>query len=251
MNKTNLEAQKLELENAVIQMENLLKYYMGMPIEERISVPETAHADLESYAKGIISTDQFNVENLTSFRMLNKQAELLTLQTKVFKANYYPTLSLSGHYSYNTQSNDFNLYSKKALSYDMAAVSLNLSIPIFDGLAKRARVKSSEIQLEQLRQEMTKTSNALTMSFQNAKLQISNSLKTIQVQEANKELAKEVYDITNSNYQLGLSSLTDLINAETELRTAENSYNEALLQYKVAEIEMIKAKGEIGTLLNK
>lgn len=251
VNKTNLEAQKLELDNAVIQMENLLKYYMGMPIEEQISIPATAHGELENYAKGIISTDQFNVENLTSFRMLNKQAELLNLQTKVFKANYYPTLSLSGHYSYNTQSNDFNLYTKKALSYDMAAVSLNLSIPIFDGLAKRAKVKSSEIQLEQLRQEMTKTSNALTMSFHNAKLQISNSLKTIQVQEANKELAKEVYDITNSNYQLGLSSLTDLINAETELRTAENSYNEALLQYKVAEIEMIKAKGEIGTLLNK
>jgi outer membrane protein len=51
--------------------------------------------------------------------------------------------------------------------------------------------------------------------------------------------------------KLGLSSLTDVINAETELRTAENSYNEALLQYKVAEIELIKSKGEIGTLLNK
>lgn len=251
VNKTNLEAQKMEIENAVIQMENLLKYYMGMPMEQQIAIPATAHKELENYAVSIASGESLDVENLISYRLMNKQAELLSLQTKVHKAGYAPVLYLSGHYTYNTQSNKFNLYSKDALSYDMAAVSLNLNIPIFDGLARRAKVKSSEIQLQQLRQEMTRTTNVLTMSFQNAKLQISNSLKTIQVQQVNKELAKEVYDITDNNYKLGLASLTDLINAETELRTAENSYNEALLQYKVAEIELIKAKGEIGSLLNK
>lgn len=251
VNKTNLEAQKLELENAVIQMENLLKYYMGMPIEQQIIIPQTAIGEMESYGKGMTSENAINIENLISMRLMNKQAELLGLQTKVHRAGFFPSLYLSGHYTYNTQSNRFDLYSKKALSYDMAAVSLNLSIPIFDGLARRAKVKSSEIQLQQLRQEMSKTTNALTMSFQNAKLQIANSLKTIEVQQANKELAREVYELTNENYKLGLASLTDLINAETELRTAENSYNEALLQYKVAEIELIKARGEIGTLLNK
>lgn len=249
VNKTNLESQKLELQNGVIQMENLLKYYMGMPITEQITIPETAHEELENYAKAMITTEELNVENLLSMQVLNKQAELLELQTKVNKAAQYPILYLSGHYTYNSQSNKFNLYTDKALNYDMSSFSLNLQVPIFDGLAKRSRVKASEIQLLQLRQEMTKTSNALTMSYHNSKMQIANSLKTIEVQDANKVLAREIYDVTNSNYQLGLSSLTDLINAETELRTAENSYNEALLQYKVAEIELIKARGEISTLL--
>lgn len=251
VNRTNLEAQKLELENAIIQMESVLKYYMGMPMEQQIRIPETAIEEMESYGKGMSNESNLNVENMTSMRLMTKQAELLGLQTKVQKAGFYPSLYLTGHYTYNTQSNKFNLYTKDALSYDMAAVSLNLSIPIFDGLAKRAKVKSSEIQLQQLREEMSRTNNALTMSFQNAKLQIANSMKTIEVQQANKELAREVYELTDANYKLGLASLTDVINAETELRTAENSYNEALLQYKVAEIEMIKAKGEIGTLLNK
>ena len=144
-----------------------------------------------------------------------------------------------------------DMYSKKALSYDVSSISLNLTVPLFDGLARHSRVKSSEIQLKQLREEMTKTTNALTMAFENAKIQIDNSIRTIEVQEANKILAKEVFDVTQSNYQLGLSSLTDLINAETELRSAENSYTEALLQYKVAELELIKSKGEISSLLNK
>lgn len=250
VNKTNLIAQKIELENGITQMKNLLKYYMGMPMEEEISIPEKAHSEMEDFGASITTTE-FNTEGLLSMQVMEKQAELLGLQTKVFRAAYIPSLYLTGHYTYNTQSNKFNLYTNKALSYDVASISLNLSVPIFDGLARRSKVRQSEIQLKQLREEMSKTNNALTMSYLNAKMQIENSIRTIEVQQANKTLAKEVFDVTESNYQLGLSSLTDLINAEAELRTSENSYNEALLQYKVAELEMIKARGEIGTLLSK
>ncbi len=251
VNKSNLEAQRLELNNGILQMENLLKYYMGMPIEEQIAIPESAISDLENYAQGVVSQEKLQLDNMISMKLMNKQAELIGLQTKVHKASYLPFLYLSGHYSYMSQSNRLDVYSKKALSYDMSSISLNLSIPIFDGLSRHAKIKSSEIQLKQLREEMTKTSNALTMTFENAKLQMANSLRTIDFQKENKELAKEVYDLTNANYQLGLATMSDLINAETELRTAENSYNEALLQYKVAELEMIKSKGEISSLLNK
>jgi len=250
VNKTNLEAQKIELNNGLIQLENLLKYYMGMPVDTKIEIPETAIGELEKYTQAIIDSERLNVENLLTMRLLNKQSDLLNIQTRVHRAGYAPFLFISGHYTYSTQSNNFDLYSGKALSFDMAAVTLNLNIPIFDGLEKRAKVKSSEIQLKKLNEQIMHTQNALTMSYNNAKLQISNSLKTIEVQQANRELAKEVYEITESNYKLGLSSLTDLITAETELRTAENSYNEALLNYKVAEIELLKAKGDIGSLLN-
>jgi len=250
VNKTNLASQKLELQNGLVQLENLLKYYMGMPIETEISIPQTAIAELETYTQAILPSERLNIENLMTFRLLNKQSDLLKIQTKVNRAGYAPYLFVSGHYTYSTQSDRFNLYSDKSLSFDMAAITLNLNVPIFDGFEKRAKIKSSEIQSKKLQEQITHTRNALTMSYNNARLQISNSLKTIEVQRANKELAKEVYDITENNYQLGLSSLTDLINAETELRTAENSYNEALLKYKVAEIELLKAKGEIGSLLN-
>lgn len=96
---------------------------------------------------------------------------------------------------------------------------------------------------------MKKTSNSLNMAYENAKNKIKNSLKTIESQEANKKLAEEVFASIRNNYENGLASLTDLLNAETDLVTAQNAYNEALLNYKVAEIELQKAKGEIEKLL--
>lgn len=98
---------------------------------------------------------------------------------------------------------------------------------------------------------MNQTNNGLQMNYDNAKKQIANSLEAINAQKANKELAEEVFFSTRNNYKNGLASLTDLLNAESELVTAQNSYNEAILNFKVAEIELIKSKGEIKSLLNK
>src|SRR5690606_32027421 len=102
-----------------------------------------------------------------------------------------------------------------------------------------------------VRIDLENPSNALQVAFQNARLQMKNSLTTIATQNENKLLAEEVYMRTQNNYRNGLATLTDLLNAEIELLSAQNSYNQALLNYKVAEIELIKSQGNIKSLINE
>ena len=59
------------------------------------------------------------------------------------------------------------------------------------------------------------------------------------------------HPLEQNNYQNGLASLTDLLTSETDLVAAQNSYNEALLNYKVAQIELIKSNGNIKSLLTE
>jgi len=47
-----------------------------------------------------------------------------------------------------------------------------------------------------------------------------------------------------------LAPLTDLLDAENALVEAQNNYTSALLEYKLAEIQLIKSKGELRTLTN-
>src|SRR5690606_16597207 len=251
VNRSNLIAQREQVLNAVSQQQNLLKYYMGMPITEQIDIPETSLEALETTVQNRLLESRFNVTGLTSYLVLKKQEELLDFQRKAYVAEFYPSLSLGGNYMYNTQSNEFNLYTNKALNYDMSAVTLTLRIPIFDGGARSARVKQAQIDIDKVRVDLENTTNALEMSYENAKMQIKNSLNTIDTQNQNKTLAEEVYNSTRNNYNNGLASLTELLDAETELVSAQNSYNQALLNYKVAEIELIKSQGNIKTLINE
>lgn len=251
VNKSNLAAQREQLEYAVIQQENLLKYYMGMPVAQQIVIPDTEVARLESEAISLFDGDTVDVEKLLDFQLLKKQEDLLTLQKKAYQAEFYPNLSIGGNYVYNTQSDKLNVYSSKALNFDMSAVTLTLRIPIFDGNARRSRVRQANVELKKVHEDLRSTSNALTMAYENARIQIKNSLNTIESQRANKEFAEEVFNSTQNNYQNGLASLTDLLTAETDLVAAQNSYNEALLNYKVAQIELVKSNGQIKSLISE
>lgn len=251
VNKTNLEVSREQLVSAVTQQQNLLKYYMGMSISEQITIPETEIEKLESEASVLLDQQDIDVEQLLSYQVLQKQEELLVFQRKAYQAEYYPSLSIGGNYTYNSQSNDFNLYSSRALNFDMSAITLSLRIPIFDGNARRARVRQANVEIRKLHEDLRNTSNALNMTYENAKIQIKNSLRTIESQRVNKEFAEEVFNSTQNNYRNGLAGLTDLLTAETDLVAAQNSYNEALLNYKVAQIELIKSNGNIKSLINE
>lgn len=251
VNSSNLMAQREELLNNVSKQENLLKYYMGMPVTEQIVIPETSLKTLEEVVQGQLTGGDFNVNRISSHMLLKKQEELLGFQKKAYVSEYYPSLSLGANYMYNTQSNKFNLYSNKALNYDMSAVTLTLKIPIFDGGSRKSRISQASIDIEKAQVDIKNSSNALQMAFENAKMQIKNSLNTIKTQNQNKILAEEVYNSTQNNYHNGLADLTELLDAESELVSAQNSYNQALLNYKVAEIELIKSQGNIKTLINK
>jgi len=251
VNKSNLAAQREQLKYAVVQQENLLKYYMGMPVGQQIVIPDTEVDKLESEAISLFDGGTVDVEKLLDFQLLKKQEDLLALQKKAYQAEFYPNLSIGGNYVYNTQSDKLNVYSSKALNFDMSAVTLTLRIPIFDGNARRSRVRQANVELKKVHEDLRSTSNALTMAYENARIQIKNSLNTIESQRANKEFAEEVFNSTQNNYQNGLASLTDLLTAETDLVAAQNSYNEALLNYKVAQIELVKSNGQIKSLVNE
>ncbi|WP_343700566.1 TolC family protein [Chitinophaga sp.] len=253
VNLVNYQTQQTQLENQLKVDENKLKQSMGMPAETAVSLPPLSLSEIEQKAAGIADFGTFNLANRTETKLLDKTEELQLFQKKAYLAEYFPSLSFNGRYSYNGLSNKFDLFNGSGSTanwFGMASIGITLKIPIFDGFARRSRVQQSNQVLKQidLRQELNKLN--LTTAYENSRLMMQNSLSTIKTQKENVALADEVYASTQNNYKLGLASLTDLLNAETSLAEAQNSYNEALLQYKLAELDLIKSNGNLPSLLN-
>jgi outer membrane efflux protein len=89
---------------------------------------------------------------------------------------------------------------------------------------------------------------AMDLAYENAHSQLTNNLLTIDSQKENVKLAEEVLLNTQNNYQQGLASLTDLLEAERSLSDAKNNYTNALLDYKLAEIQLLKSQGKLETM---
>jgi len=254
VNITNLENQREELVNAIVMLENQLKYTMGMPIETAIELPET---ELTAVPTALDFPEQPNrMDHLVELNLMNKQLELLDLQYKAYKAEYYPTLALVSNYSYTAMSDRFNYLYKSSVDpmaarFGSMVIGLSLRIPIFNGFATRARMGQAKVDYLKAEQDLWNTKQSLNLANENAKIQLRNALNTIQSQRENVTLAQEVYVSTQNNYNNGLAPLTDLLDTENALTQAQNSYTQALLNYKVAEIQLKKANGEIKSLINE
>jgi outer membrane protein TolC len=245
---SNLEAAKQQLINAVQLQENTLKFFIGMPMNEAIQLPENT---MEVTAAAFEQNTE--VSKRTEMALLKKQQELLTYQKKAFLAEYYPELSLTANYGYQGLGKQMPWFAKPADGVywtDFSSVGLNLRIPVFNGFSTRSRVRQAEVSLQKIEEDIKDTELALNYQFENAKTQINNSIINVNTQEKNMKLAKEVLENTKNNYLNGLASLTELLDAENALTEAQNNYTSAQLEYKLAEIQIIKSKGELKNLLN-
>ena len=248
---SNLRSRRQQLINGLALLENQLKFYMGMPIETPITIPDAALADIQPRA--IPLNDTVSLEGRTELAVLSTQESLLKYQREAYTAEYYPSLSLSGSYSYQGLSNKFPVFKGQtngANWFDVASVGLNLRVPIFNGGATRSRLRQADVSIRKLQEDISQTRLSLNLAYENAKTQINNSIITLNSQKANVELAQEIFFNTQNNYNNGLAPLTDLLSAENSLTEAQNNYSEALLNYRVAEIQLIKSQGTLKTLLN-
>ena len=251
VNIANLESRRQQLLNGVALLENQLKFYMGMPISTHIMIPDEEINSIQPRAVAL--DDRYTMENRLEFRLLNSQEQLLRLQKESYRNEYYPSLSLSGNYSYQGTGNSVPLFKGQSSGinwFDVASVGVNLRIPIFNGGATKARIRQAEIGIKKLQEDKANTTLALNLAYENAKTQINNSIITLNAQKKNVQLAEQVFANTQNNYNNGLAPLTDLLNAETSLTEANNNYSSALLNYRVAEIQLIKSRGELKSLIN-
>jgi len=245
---TNLQTQREQTFNSITQLENQLKFAMGMQINNSITLPKT---ELNEAIELPELADTVNLDNRTEIKLLNTQDKLLSLQRKAYVSEYYPTLALSGNYTYSSQSGSFDFLKSNtsAIGYGASAIGLTLKVPIFNGFLTRSKVRQADVEIKKAKEDRRESVNLLNLAYDNAKNQLRFSLNAINAQRKNATMANDIYKSTQNNYNNGLATLTDLLDTESSLTDAQNSYTQALLNYKIAEIQLIKSNGNIKSLL--
>ena len=250
VNLNNLNSQRQRLVNALALQKNALKFLIGMDISADIQLPDNTF----TVNSGLALNNQTAVNQLTEIQLLTKQNELLHYNKKAIAAQRYPVLSLTANYGYSGLGEKLPYFkgSDQGVNWsNYAAVGVNLSIPLFTGFNNRAKIQQAQIEIEKNEADIADTRLALSLAQKNAQIQIKNSLITLQAQQENKKLAEDVMQNVENNYKNGLATLTDLLDAENAYAEAQDSYTNALMDYKLAEIQLVKAQGKLSSYYTK
>ncbi|MNL27269.1 Outer membrane efflux protein [compost metagenome] len=73
-----------------------------------------------------------------------------------------------------------------------------------------------------------------------------NSKRSVENQERNLTLAKEILRVTRIKYDQGVGSSLEVTTAETSLKEAQNNYIKALYDLLITKVDLDKAAGRIN-----
>jgi outer membrane protein TolC len=124
-------------------------------------------------------------------------------------------------------------------------VSLNLSLPIFNGFATDARIKRTKIELQQIENQMVGLKNNIDNEITQSRLNYISSVATVQFQKKNMQLAENVYQQTKKKFEAGTGSNTEISAAQADLVSAQNNYMNALYTALIAKVDFLKATGKL------
>lgn len=220
-----------------LQLEQL-KVLIGHPLNDTLIL--TDRNDFKT-----VNIAENTIRDNPALTLLEKQKDLKDIEIDNIKAQYYPTLSGTASYGFQSQTQNF----KDLNTSPNSVIGLNISIPIFDGSKKRYQVKQREVELESLKLDQQLTENQLNVQYKQAINSYVQNKRSVEQQKANLDLAQNVYDVMNNNYKQGISNLTELINTETTLRQAQTRYLTALLQLNISELDVLRANGNMEDLL--
>lgn len=251
VNYINTQSKLTKAQNDVAVNLNQLKAMLNIPLNTPL-VLDTLSMDQLRLPDSTPYTD-FTADSRTEVKLFDSQIRLSTLQRNAIRAENYPKLSLFANYSHNSVNDDFGtLYSNgaQAINYGMGGVGVRLSVPIFGGFSRTSRVAQSNIKIRQLQKQREAKVLELDAANQNAHIEMNNTLTILRTQQENVKLSEQVYASNRENYNLGLSSLTDLLDSQTAYLEAKNIYTKGILNYKLSELDLMRSNGTLLNLIN-
>lgn len=249
--KTDYKRASIALNNAIASKKSfealatarlvVLKATMNYPAEEPLDI---VYDSLQMENEIVLDTLRSpEYRNRVEYRLLETQRSLQQSNIDYNKWAYLPSLSANGAYNINYLNNEFNkLYNQ---SFPASYAGLTLSLPIFQGGKRKYNLSVAKWQLKRTEQDIISLKNGVNQEYNTAMANYKSNLATYEALKVNLELAKEVYDIIQLQYKSGIKTYLEVITSETDLRTAQINYFDALYALLSSKIDVQRALGEI------
>ena len=239
--KNNLETERENVIRLLALNVNLLKFQMGMTVNSRLTLTDSIN-NLQA-DQAVVARDSSAYRNRIEYSLLETQKKLNEFDLKRYKSQFLPSLSAFGNTSQSFQSNNFSeLFSS---NFPSTIIGLRLSVPIISGGIKLSQVRNAKLVILKTRNDLVNLQNGINLEVEQAQTTYANSLKSLDNQKRNMDLAQEVLRVSKIKYEQGVGSSIEVTSAETSLKEAQNNYINALYDLMINRVNVEKASGRI------
>lgn len=224
---------KTDLSNLYVRLKHLLEISQ----EVSISIKEPQLSE-DLFTVALPTIDDVYVSAL-SFRpeILSNELYITNaeLNTKIAKAGYLPTVSLSaGTGISHNSSSDFSFTSQLRSNFTTSA-GIRVSVPIFSNYSNKSAVLKAMNSVKTANLNLTEVEKDLYQTIETLHNNAVTTQSKFVVADYKLKATKKSMDLTNQQYELGMKNLIELL-------TEQDNYSQSLQEYLVNKYQFIYNK---------
>ncbi|MFH1562659.1 MAG: TolC family protein [Nitrospirota bacterium] len=175
--------------------------------------------------------------NRPELKAMKANIEMLRQSVTITKGDNYPAVALIGNY-------DYQKGKTPEIEWDgswMAGIMVNLTL--WDWDARKSRINQAVSELEAVYAQEMLLKDGIMLEVRQAYLSLNEAEKNIEVAQGAIGQAEENLRISEEMYKEGVSTTTDVLDAQTLLTQSKTNYYQALYDYNLARARLQKAMG--------
>lgn len=211
---------------------NMLKIQLGLDRNRVIHLQDDLSSVMKQAEEDLLQ-EELSLNHNLSYQLMDYQEQMKEQMVDLEKWSYSPTLS--GFYSYTEKimTTDFDLSPRNA-------AGLTLSVPLYSGGLRKAKVDIAKIELDKTRRSKSLLGDQLNLQENQLKFELRSALENYQTQKENVQVAQSVYESYFNKYKQGMMSSLDLTQANSNYLQAENNYISSVLKLLQARVALEK-----------
>jgi outer membrane protein TolC len=171
----------------------------------------------------------------TEYRLLEKAVQAARLQTRLKRGEYLP------HVGVGLRSMIVKLDEADRRTHNVFFGSI--SVPISDWIAGASEIKEHHLKEEIARNDLKDRSELLLLQMQKAWQDFGDSYKQLLLAEEAKAQAEENLKINEDSYRNGLTSVSDLLEAQAMLQQTCDQLTDSRADYMIKKTQYLQATG--------
>lgn len=222
---------------------------MSLAVDASLQLPQLDQSALPDthFVHAVHDLVDEALQSHPSIAVARAQWQAAQQDVRVAQAQGLPKLSLAGTASHSDQPQSSNLGEPEYPATEhQAAIGLSIQIPLFEGFSRQYKIREAKARAESgaeaVRDAQQQVSVNLWTAFQTLQTATENLHNTAVILQS----ARDSFDAYRHRYQSGLSSIVDLLSAQTTLAAAELQQIQAQLDWRTARIELAESLGQLG-----
>lgn len=220
-----------------------LNLITGQPLDGELSLTSTLTSTTKEFpaVKALVQQAMADRPEVKSTQWRVKAAES---GVTAAHGSWFPQIALTGNYYYSRPNQ--RIFPAVDAFKDSWDVGITFQLDLWNNLTSVHQSDAASAQYQQMKDAEASLRDAITLEVTRSYLDFQEAREKIQLSELAVEQADENLRVNQDKFRTGLSTNTDLLDAELASLQAKIQHTQALVEFELAEAMLEKAAGGAG-----